>query len=164
MTMFPRRLFFSLALLVALLCAAEPLKWPLEIGGMLFANMETALNDEERVRGLMFRESLPEDGGMLFLFKKPELCRFWMRNTRIPLDIIFLDEAGRITAIHTMNVEKPQAPGESDEAYCARLPGYSSIKPAIAAIEINAGMADSLNLKPGDKVEIYRQELAKRLK
>ncbi|MBQ9367336.1 MAG: DUF192 domain-containing protein [Victivallales bacterium] len=158
-----KRLLFPLLLLV--LCArAEDLKWPVEIGGMLFENMETALCDEDRTRGLMFRESLPEDGGMIFLFKKPEMHSFWMRNTRIPLDILFIDKEGRITAIHTMPVEKPQGSQESDEAYCDRLPGYSSLKPAIAAIEINAGMAATLNLKVGDKVEIFQKELSKHLK
>lgn len=154
----------AVLLMLAFTALAEPLKWPVEIGGMLFGNMETALSDEARTRGLMFRESLADDGGMIFLFRKAEVHSFWMRNTRIPLDILFLDEDGRITAIHTMPVEAPQATGESDEQYCARLPGYSSLKPAIAAIELNAGMAATLNLKPGDKVEIYRQELSKHLK
>ncbi len=158
-----RRILFPLLLLVLCACA-ESLKWPVEIGGMLFENMETALCDEDRTRGLMFRESLSEDGGMIFLFKKPEMHSFWMRNTRIPLDILFIDKEGRITAIHTMPVEKPQGSQESDEAYCDRLPGYSSVKPAIAAIEINAGMAATLNLKVGDKVEIFQKELSKHLK
>lgn len=158
-----RRILLPLLLLVLCACA-ESLKWPVEIGGMLFENMETALCDEDRTRGLMFRESLPEDGGMIFLFKKPEMHSFWMRNTRIPLDILFIDKDGRITAIHTMPVEKPQGSQESDESYCDRLPGYSSVKPAIAAIEINAGMAATLNLKVGDKVEIFQKELSKHLK
>ena len=159
-----KRLLFPLLLLGLCAVGAERLKWPVEIGGMLFENMETALCDEDRTRGLMFRESLPEDGGMIFLFKKPEMHSFWMRNTRIPLDILFIDKEGRITAIHTMPVEKPQGSQESDESYCDRLPGYSSLKPAIAAIEINAGMAATLNLKVGDKVEIFQKELSKHLK
>ena len=158
-----KHLLFPL-LAFALCACAERLKWPVEIGGMLFENMETALCDEDRTRGLMFRENLPEDGGMIFLFKTPELHSFWMRNTRIPLDILFIDKDSKITAIHTMTVEKPQGKQESDEDYCSRLPGYSSLKPAIAAIEINAGMADSLNLKIGDKVEIFQKELSKHLK
>ena len=158
-----RHLLFPLFAL-ALFACADSLKWPVEIGGMLFGNMETALCDEDRTRGLMFRDSLPEDGGMIFLFQKPEMHSFWMRNTRIPLDILFLDKDGRITAIHTMPVEKPQGKQESDDDYCTRLPGYSSLKPAIAAIEINAGMAATLNLKVGDKVEIFQKELSKHLK
>ena len=158
-----KHLLFPL-LALALCACAESLKWPVEIGGMLFENMETALCDEDRIRGLMFRESLPEDGGMLFLFPKPEKHGFWMRNTLIPLDIIFLDKEGRITAIHTMAVEPPQGKQESDEDYCDRLPSYPSVKPAIAAIEINAGLAASLKLKVGDKVEIFQKELAKHLK
>ena len=144
--------------------AQKPLLWPIEIGDMLFTNMETALTDETRTRGLMFRASLPYDGGMLFLFKKPEKHSFWMRNTLIPLDILFIDMDGKITAIHTMKAEKPRAENESEEDYIERLPSYPSKAPVIAAIELNAGMAEALGLKVGAKVEIFREELAKHLK
>ena len=129
-----------------------PRYWPVQLGDMLFAHVELADTDAARTRGLMERTSLPDDGGMLFVFPKPEVHRFWMKNTRIPLDILYLDTAGRITAIHTMAVEPPQAPGESEEGYHARLPLYSSVRPAIAAIELNAGMAESLGLKPGQSL------------
>ena len=142
----------------------KPLLWPIEIGGMLFSNMETALTDEARTRGLMFRASLPDDGGMIFLFKKPEKHSFWMRNTLIPLDILFLAKDGRITAIHTMKAEKGRGENESEEDYLERLPSYPSKEPVIAAIELNAGMAEALGLNVGDKVEIFSEELAKHLK
>jgi uncharacterized membrane protein (UPF0127 family) len=53
-------------------------------------------------RGLMFRDSLPADGGMLFVFGSPKRAGFWMRNTRIPLSIAYLDAEGRILEIHDM--------------------------------------------------------------
>ena len=158
---------FLLCLVLSLIADdAKPKKllWPLEIGGSLFSNMETALSDEERTRGLMFRASLADDGGMLFLFKKSEKHSFWMRNTLIPLDVIFIDLKGKITAIHTMKVERPRAEDESEEAYLMRLPSYPSKMPVIAAIELNAGMANALGLKVGDRIEIFREELAAHLK
>ena len=163
------KVFFALLLLMVSVALAadepqKPLLWPIEIGDMLFSNMETALSDEARTKGLMFRTSLPYDGGMIFLFKKPEKHSFWMRNTLIPLDILFIDMDGKITAIHTMKAEKPRGENEEEEDYIERLPSYPSRLPVIAAIELNAGMAESLGLKVGDKVEIFREELAKHLK
>ena len=145
--------FLILSILAfCMLCAGEKKMHPIRIGGMLFRNMEIAKTENDRIKGLMFRKELPFDGGMLFIFDKEEILSFWMRNTLIPLDIIFVDKNGTVTAVHTMKVEAPQGKNESDAAYCARLPGYSSIKPAIAAIEVNAGMASTI--KPGDKIEI----------
>ena len=151
----------SFILGLALLATEPPRYWPLQLGDMLFAHIELADTDETRTRGLMERTSLPDDGGMLFLFQKPEVHQFWMKNTRIPLDILFLDKGGQITAIHTMAVEPPQAPGESDEGYHARLPLYSSVRPAIAAIELNAGMAETLGLKPGQRLPEVKLPSAK---
>lgn len=148
----------------SLLAGDESLLWPVEIGGMLFSNMETALNTKDRTKGLMFRKELPDDGGMIFLFDKPEKHSFWMRNTLIPLDIIFLDAKGKIDSMHTMKPEKPQGKDESEEDYCDRLRSYPSKGKVIAAIELNAGMVASLGLKVGDQVEIYMEDLAKHLK
>ena len=140
-------------LFAAMLCqAAETIS--LNIKGHVFKSIEVARTQEEHTRGLMYRETLPQEAGMLFIMKVPHVLSFWMRNTRIPLDIIYLAQDGTIVAIHTMKVEAPQRPGESDEAYCNRLPGYSSRRPALMALELNAGMADRLNLKLGDVIQI----------
>ena len=143
----------TLLLLAGILCqAAETIS--LSINGRLFPAIEVARTNEARIRGLMFRESLPETSGMLFIMERPQVLSFWMRNTRIPLDIIYLEQDGTIVAIHTMKVEPPQRPGESDDAYCRRLPSYSSNRPALMALELNAGMAAALKLKPGDVIRI----------
>ena len=142
---------------------APPKYWPIQIGGMLFTRMELAMDNQTRARGLMNRKELPEDGGMLFLFRQEKLQSFWMKDTLIPLDIVFLDAKGTITAIHTMKVE-PRRRNESDERYGRRLRPYSSVRPAIAAIELNAGMAESLGLRPGAKIETYRTSLVKFIK
>lgn len=138
--------------------------WPLQLGNESFAFIEVASTPEECERGLMKRTSLPEGGGMLFLFSKEEERTFWMRNTLIPLDIIFLNHAGVITAIHTMQTEPPQKSDESVEHYLQRLPLYESKAPASAAIEINGGMAAVLGLQPGKRIEINRKELKGKLK
>ena len=138
---------------MAFLLSAQGVKyWPVKLGSMVFTRLELASTDDARIRGLMFRRELPCDGGMLFAFDKEEVHSFWMRNTLIPLDIVFIDAKGFVTAVHTMKVEPPQRPGESDEAYCARLPLYSSDRPAMAAIEVNAGMASEI--KVGDRIEL----------
>jgi len=139
----------TLALAAMLLAQDRELR-SMQLGSMLFTRIEVARNDEARVRGLMFRKELPCDGGMLFVFDREEVHSFWMRNTLIPLDIVFMDGKGVVTAIHTMKVEPPQAANESDEAYCARLALYSSIRPAKFALEINAGMASEV--KVGDRI------------
>jgi uncharacterized protein len=96
----------------------------------------------ERVRGLMDRTSLGEDRGMLFVFRREQPLSFWMRDTRIPLSIAYIDSKGRITDILDMKPldDKP--------------PHYVSSEPVQYALEVNQGFFDERGVKVGDHVEL----------
>ncbi len=148
------RMFLSIltALCMASACAltaAEPLP-PVAIGGMEFT-LEVARTDAERARGLMERRYLAEEGGMLFIQPAPQPAAMWMKNTRIPLDCLFLDADGRLLKAVTMKVEPPRRADESAAAYEKRLPVYCCDKPVAVVVELRAGMAQTLGLRPGDR-------------
>jgi uncharacterized protein len=111
----------------------------LTIGGVPL-KVELAIDEQTRATGLMFRDSLAEDRGMLFVFDEPEQASFWMKNTKIPLSIAFLEEDRRI------NEEKSMRP--YDESMI-----YSRSNRIRYAIEVNAGWFDRHQIKPGTKVE-----------
>ena len=141
-----RLLAFAL-LLGASGCDQErPDRIAVDLGGKRF-NLEVATTDAEIEEGLMFREQLADDGGMIFVFPDQAHRRFWMKNCKIDLDIVFFDSAGRIVSIHTMR--HPRTPEENEDP-----PGYHSRLPARFAIEINAGMADKLGLRVEDKPDL----------
>ncbi|MBU1088993.1 DUF192 domain-containing protein [Patescibacteria group bacterium] len=100
----------------------------------------------QRAKGLSDRKSLCSNCGMLFVFKKPDYHVFWMKNTLIPLDIIFLDENKNITAIHTAPIQ----PNTS----AFQLKRYSCPTPSLYVIELNAGEAQKLNLKINDTINL----------
>ena len=110
-----------------------------QLGKMPF-KLEIADSNASRERGLMFRPSMPADHGMLFVFDHPEVLGFWMKNTHIALDIIYLDAEGRVLTIKQM---KPL-----DEK------SVSSERPAKYAIEINAGMAKTASVREGDVIHL----------
>ena len=108
--------------------------------------VEVAATEDQRAYGLMERSSLPPDAGMLFTYpeqQSPE-AGYWMYRTRIPLDIAFLDSAGRIVAI------LPMEPCTStDPHWC---PSYPPGVPYRAALEVNRGYFAQRNISPGDRV------------
>ena len=106
-------------------------------------NVEMADTNEERARGLMLRESLGEDDGMLFIFDEANERTFWMKNTLIPLDIIFISEDFKI-----INIEQA-APCEKDP--CAL---YKSNGEAMYVLEVNEGFSEKNNINVGNLVEI----------
>ena len=110
--------------------------------GHVFA-LEIADTPAERALGLMHRDSLADNTGMLFVFSAERTLNFWMKNTLIPLDILYMDSAGIVVDIRTMH---PQ-PGVPD----AELKHYPSAAPAQYALEINAGLAESLGFAVGDQ-------------
>jgi uncharacterized membrane protein (UPF0127 family) len=101
--------------------------------------VELAVSPEQRSQGLMFREDLDEDRGMLFDFGRSQPASMWMRNTYVPLDMLFIDAAGRITQIAT------DTQPLSDAAIASR-------EPVRAVLELRAGVTAKLGIEPGDRV------------
>jgi uncharacterized membrane protein (UPF0127 family) len=107
--------------------------------GVHVFSVEMAQTDAEREKGLMYRRFMPPDRGMLFDFKREEPVMFWMKNTYIPLDMIFISRAGVVTSIVA-----------DAEPLSERL--IPSDGPCYGVLEVNAGVAASIGVKPGDKV------------
>jgi uncharacterized membrane protein (UPF0127 family) len=111
----------------------------MKIGSRSF-NLEIARTHEEQERGLMKRDSMPQDHGMIFVFPSEQVLNFWMKDTRFPLDILFLDGSGKVVSIFQM---KPYD-----------LSNTSSEQPAQYAIELNAGASKDVGVKAGDVLGI----------
>jgi uncharacterized membrane protein (UPF0127 family) len=107
--------------------------------GEVRLNVEIADDEAERNQGLMFREPLPDDRGMLFHFQTPENATFWMHNTPSSLDIIFIGVDGRI-----LNIADHATPYSDAPVPAAGL--------TRGVLEIRAGRAAELGLRPGDRV------------
>ncbi len=102
-------------------------------------HLELAVTDEERQLGLMFRDSLHTDAGMLFVFPTDGPYQFWMKNTFIPLDLIWISATGRVVDVRP-NVQ----PCRYDPC-----PGYDPSGPARAVLEVNARFAAKHGVRPG---------------
>jgi hypothetical protein len=138
---FARILVLAAALLVNG-CAAGG-DW-VEVGGQRYA-VEVAKTDAERERGLMFRDVLPAGHGMLFIHPREEPQAYWMKNTRIPLDILYFDTAHRL-----VSQQRDVPPCSLGDA----CPPYPSNAPARYVLELNAGEAARLGLHDGDALRI----------
>ncbi len=99
----------------------------------------------KRAQGLMYRESLPDDRGMLFIFGESQAWTFWMKNTKLPLDIIWISEQKKIVHIEA-NVPICTLPGNS-------CPQYQSNDPAMYVLELGGGRAEALKLARGMKLQ-----------
>lgn len=106
--------------------------------GAVSFKLELAVTPDQTARGLMFRRSMPKQQGMLFFFGEERLVQMWMKNTYIPLDMVFLNSAGRIVHVH-----KGAVPHSLDV--------ISSQVPARFVLEVNAGEAQQFGLKPGQQ-------------
>ncbi len=102
--------------------------------------IEIASDDYSRSFGLMFRKKLPFSQGMLFIFNDDDIRYFWMKNTPLPLDMIFIDKDKKIVKIRKNT--KPFT-----------LQSYSSVLPARYVVEVNAGFTDSFQIKEGDTID-----------
>ena len=101
--------------------------------------VEVARTEEEKKIGLMFRKTLAKNAGMLFLYKREALRLMWMKNTFIPLDILFIDKKGII-----MRVVKRTVPHS--------LATISSRQSVLAVLELRGGVTSSLDIKKGDRI------------
>ncbi|KIC08492.1 hypothetical protein RA19_20960 [Leisingera sp. ANG-M1] len=117
--------------------------------GQIGFSVEIADDEQERAQGLMFRESLPRGAGMLFVYEHPQTAAFWMKNTLIPLDIIFLDENGLVTTVHENAVPGDLTP----------IPGGDHV---FAVLEINGGLARRYGISAGTQMrhEIFSRTAA----
>ena len=132
---------FVSAAAFALSCAAAGAQMPeipLAVNGHTLT-AEVAANDETRSRGLMHRRILPENRGMLFVFRETGNHAMWMMNTYVPLSVAFLDERGTIINIEDMK------PHSRDT--------HAAARPAKYALEANRGWFAKRGIKPGAKVE-----------
>lgn len=98
--------------------------------------IEIADTPQERSQGLMYRDSLPRQAGMLFVYDAPVRASFWMKNTRIPLDMVFADRSGRVVHVHHGAVPGDLTPIEGGDA-------------VFAVLEINAGLARRYGIAEG---------------
>ncbi len=123
------------------------------INGVTY-NLELAADNPTRMKGLGGRSHIDEHGGMLFVFRVPNRLNFVMRDCLVPIDIIFVDGTGLVTATYTMPPEAPQGETETDLLYENRLKRYSSKFTAQFAIELQAGQIEKIGVKPGDKINL----------
>ena len=121
--------------------SAEP---QVELKGERF-DVELATTPQEQQLGLMFRDNMADDHGMLFVFPDSAPRRFWMKNTRIPLDIFYFDE----------NLKLVSVAGDTKPCRVAQCPSYPSAGPARYVLELNAGKAAELAAKPGDELQLF---------
>lgn len=143
----PNRRSVAIAIALAALALAcrpataadsETLEIATKSGVHVFA-VEVARTDAERAKGLMFRRALPEGRGMLFDFEREGPVAMWMKNTFIPLDMMFIQSDGRILRI-----------AENTEPQSERI--IPSGGPVIAVLEVIGGTARKLGIAPGDRV------------
>ena len=135
---FPARCLSVLALALFALPGCASGSW-VEIGGERYS-VEVADDDAERARGLMFRDAMPAGHGMLFIHEREEPQSYWMKNTRIPLDILYFDDERRLVA---------QQRGVPPCSLGNACPSYPSNAPARFVLELNAGEAARLGLDDG---------------
>lgn len=121
------------------LAMADPLGVQLTNGKIHRFNVRIANNDQTREKGLMGVKTLPEDQGMLFVFDDATLAQFWMKDTLIPLDMVFIDGMGVVSSVYS-------------KAKPLDLSVISSKEPVKAVLEISGGVAEKLGIDRGDQI------------
>ena len=133
--------------------------------------LEVAASEKSRTKGLMHREKIDDDGGMIFIYKRARVRSFWMKNCLIDIDLMYLDSRGRIVSMHRMKKAPPRGQNETIFDYERRLKRYPSGRSAQFIIELKPGSINRLELKVGQTIEldlaklrqiVARQERAER--
>lgn len=139
----PFAAIFAMLTFVGSAAGAAPLPIsPLAIDtarGPVHFTVELAAEPVSQARGLMFRKTMAADAGMLFDFHKPRMVTFWMKNTILPLDMIFIRADGTVSTVAANAVPYSEKP-------------IPSAEPVRAVLEIDAGLARSLGIEPGARV------------
>lgn len=158
----PARLVLAGLLLAAAACAADrgstaavppaPSKAAAPVTGPrvvmpngTVVSVELALTDTEKAQGLMFRESMPKNAGMVFPFEGLEIRPFWMKNCHFPLDLVYATKDGTV-----VEVIKALPPCPPDPAPC---PNTAPTQKSDTVLEVNAGVADATGAVPGAKLK-----------
>jgi uncharacterized membrane protein (UPF0127 family) len=136
-------LTISILLLATLSGCASSQPW-VELRGQRYV-VEVADTHEERARGLMFRDRLEPGTGMLFVHDTEQPLAYWMKNTKIPLDILYFDEDRKLVSVSR---------GVPPCLLGNRCPNYPSRGPALYVLELNAGVASQIGVAPGDELTI----------
>lgn len=136
------RLLYLLLCCVTVGCASAGNGSWVELNGKRFT-VEIADDDAERARGLMFRDELAADRGMIFIHDDEAPQAYWMKNTKIPLDILYFDRSRKL--VSASERVPPCSAGD-------QCPPFPSTGPALYVLELNAGMVESLGVKPGDEL------------
>ncbi len=138
-------LSMACAMLVLSACAAQARGPWVELRGHRYS-VEIASTEQQREQGLMFRDSLAPDSGMLFVHDVEQPLAYWMKNTRIPLDIIYFDQQRHLVSIATA---PPCSLGDA-------CPPFTSDGPARYVLELNAGEASKLHAVKGDQIRFSK--------
>jgi uncharacterized protein len=133
----------ALALALSAWAAATPAVIPLKLPSGKVLQTEVMVSDEDRQMGLMFRPSLPLDHGMLFIFEQPDFHGIWMKNCKFPIDILWLDEQGKV-----VHVAEKVPPCKAEP--CAV---YQPLQRAAYVVELNAGQARKERAAVGSRIE-----------
>jgi uncharacterized protein len=129
-----------------------------EIGGETF-QLQLALNEAARQKGLGGVASLAKDGGMLFVFTDAAPRSFWMYGCIMDIDIAYVGPLGRVLSVYTMPKEPLKGADETEDAYRARLAHYPSMSAARYVIEVAPGTFERLGVKVGTMLELDRERL-----
>ncbi len=143
MTRIRASLLAALVLAGASLASAAPSVVPLTLPSGKVLQVEVMVSDEDRAMGLMFRPSLAEDRGMLFLFETPDFHSIWMKNCRFPIDIVWLDDEKKV-----VDVKEAAPPCKADPC-----PVYQPMRRASWVVEISSGQAKREKLVRGAAVK-----------